>query len=566
MSFISVDNLRYRYPNQIDLALDHVSFEIEKGEFIGIIGKNGSGKSSLCQSLNGLIPHFHKGAYGGQVIIDGKSVKETPISEMATICGMVFQNPFTQMTGSKLTVYEEVAFGLENLGIPRSEMIKRVEEALLLMDIPDLKHQSPFELSGGQMQRVAIASVMAMRPKLMIFDEPTSQLDPKGTEDVFKTIRKLSDEGITVIIVEHKIEKLAEYADRLLLMSDGKVIDFDQPKSLFTRINLKSHHVNPPIFINIIKQLGMDLSANGMPVTLDEAAAILKSKGETAAYPMVDHHEKITPASRISIQNVSFSYDKGKNVLQDINLEIGNQATAIIGQNGAGKSTLMKLLKGLIKPTQGTCFIDGINTKHSTAAKLSSKIGMVFQNPDDQIFKNTVFDEVAFGPRNHYGETTAKKLTNEALRRVGMIEKRDVNPYDLSFADRKLISIASILGMNPDIIIFDEPTLGQDSLGIATLKKIIESLISEKKTVLAILHDMDFAAEMFDRMVVMANGQVIKDGPAHAVFSTDDVLRKAHLEPPHISQLARRCGMSQPILNVDEFLRSYHPLDILKDC
>lgn len=555
MNFIKVEEIRYRYPHQGELALDHISFEVDKGEFVGVIGKNSAGKSTLCQALNGLVPHFHKGAYGGQVIIGDKNVKTASISELATVCGMVFQNPFTQMTGSKLTVYEEIAFGLENLGIDRTEMIKRIDEALALMEIEDIKHQSPFDLSGGQMQRVAIASVMAMRPQLMIFDEPTSQLDPKGTEDVFKTIRKLSDEGVTVIVVEHKVEKLAQYADRILLLSDGKVVDFDTPRKLFTRKDLLTFGVEPPVYADIMNKLGVKMPDGAAPVTLEEAADMLHLDDEKAADITNTHSNNIgIPEGLINIQQVSFAYEKDKTVLDRIDLTLGNQSTAIIGQNGAGKSTLMKLLKGLIKPTKGDCFIKEINTKDTTAAKLSAKIGMVFQNPDDQIFKSTVFDEIAFGPRNLYDESKAVQLANSAMKRVGMEDKSDVNPYDLSFADRKLIAIASILAMDPDIVIFDEPTLGQDSVGIANLKTIIHGLIEDGKTVLAILHDMDFAAEIFERIIVMTNGKVIKDGEPHVVFSDHDLLREAHLEPPHITQLAEKCGLNKTILTVDEFV------------
>ena len=218
MSMIEAKDLRYKYPMKDDLALDYLSFEIEEGEFIGIIGENGAGKSTLCQAVNGLVPHFHKGAYGGSIRVDGQTVKKSSVNELSLVAGLVFENPMTQMTGSKLTVYEEVAFGLENIGLPREQIINRVDRALALMDLTTVQDQSPFSLSGGQMQRVAIAGIMAMRPKIMIFDEPTSQLDPQGTNEVFRAIRKLSEEGITILVVSHKMELLANYADRILLM------------------------------------------------------------------------------------------------------------------------------------------------------------------------------------------------------------------------------------------------------------------------------------------------------------------------------------------------------------
>lgn len=273
MSIIKAEELRYKYPLQGALALDYISFEIEEGEFIGIIGENGAGKSTLCQSINGLVPHFHKGAYGGSIIVDGKKVKDTEVSELSTIAGMVFENPMTQITGAKLTVYEEVAFGLENIGLPRAQIIDRVGKALEVMDLLQVKDQSPFSLSGGQMQRVAIAGIMAMRPKIMLFDEPTSQLDPQGTTEVFEAIRKLSGEGITVVVVSHKVELLANFANRILLMHRGKKIDFDTPERVFARADLGEYHVRAPIYTEVIKSIrSQNLQPETVPVTLEKAA------------------------------------------------------------------------------------------------------------------------------------------------------------------------------------------------------------------------------------------------------------------------------------------------------
>ncbi|HET7578893.1 MAG TPA: ABC transporter ATP-binding protein [Bacillales bacterium] len=279
MSFIQAEALRYKYPMQESLALDHVSFEIEEGEFIGIIGENGAGKSTLCQAINGLVPHFHKGAYGGSIRVGGQVVKEAEVSELSTIAGLVFENPMTQMTGSKLTVYEEVAFGLENIGLPREQIIDRVDQALALMDLKAVNDQTPFALSGGQMQRVAIAGIIAMRPKIMLFDEPTSQLDPQGTTEVFRAIRKLSEEGVTVVVVTHKMELLANYADRILLMHRGKKIDFDTPERLFARTDLERYHVRAPIYTEVIKSIQQHQSET-VPVTLEKASKWLVSADE----------------------------------------------------------------------------------------------------------------------------------------------------------------------------------------------------------------------------------------------------------------------------------------------
>jgi energy-coupling factor transport system ATP-binding protein len=272
MKKVIVENLKYRYPSTENLALKGISFEVEEGELIGIVGRNLVGKSTLCQALVGLVPHFYKGAYSGRVEVSGINVLSSSISELAKYIGIVFQNPFTQITAAKLTVYEEIAFGLENMGIGRKEMINRIEYVLNLLDIYRYKDRNPFELSGGQMQRLAIASIIAMKPRIIVLDEPTSQLDPQGSEEVFKAVQNLSKEGVTIIMVEQKVEKVAQYANRVILMSDGKLVDFDVPQKVFSREDLLNYGVQPPVFTTISKLLNIKYKSSGLyPVTLDEA-------------------------------------------------------------------------------------------------------------------------------------------------------------------------------------------------------------------------------------------------------------------------------------------------------
>lgn len=276
MARLEVNNLKYRYPYTEHLALDGITCTIEPGEFIGIVGKNGSGKSTLCQAFTGLVPTFYRGAYGGSLKVDGVDVREVEVDDLCQKIGLVFQNPFNQVTGSKLTVYEEIAFGLENLGIPREEMHRRIRESMELLDIGRFTDRNPFDLSGGQMQRMAIASIIAMNPEVIILDEPTSQLDPQGSEEVFRAVQKLSQKGITVIMVEHKMEKIAAYSDRVMLLDDGKLIDFDTPQKVFSRDDLAEHGVQAPAFTRIGKGLGAKNPKTKLyPVTLEEAREAL---------------------------------------------------------------------------------------------------------------------------------------------------------------------------------------------------------------------------------------------------------------------------------------------------
>jgi len=279
MKKIIVEGLKYKYPLSDTLALDDLSFEVNEGEFIGIIGKNSAGKSTLCQALVGLVPHFYKGAYGGKVIVDGLEVKSHSIADIALKVGMVFQNPFTQVTGSKMSVYEEIAFGLENIGLPRSEIIERTDYVLDLLKIEQVKDHNPFDLSGGQMQRMAIASIIAMKPDILVLDEPTSQLDPAGSEEVFSAIQNLSKQGITVILAEHKMEKVAQYCDRVLLLNDGKMVDLDSPAIVFSRKDLEDHGVRAPVFTRVCKALGVKKAdSDDYPVTLEDAEKVLRGR------------------------------------------------------------------------------------------------------------------------------------------------------------------------------------------------------------------------------------------------------------------------------------------------
>lgn len=279
MAEIKVENLKYRYPDTEKLALDGITCDIKPGEFIGVIGRNGSGKSTFCQALLGLVPNFYRGAYGGKVFVDDVEVRNVEVDELCQKVGMVFQNPFNQVTGSKLSVYEEIAFGLENFGIPRDEMKRRIDDSLELLDIAKYKDRAPFDLSGGQMQRMAIASIIAMRPEVIVLDEPTSQLDPQGSEEVFKAVAKLSQKGITVIMVEHKIEKIAAYSDRVMLLDDGKLVDINTPQEIFSRDDLMEHGVSAPAYTRICKELGLKVPGTDYyPVTLEEARELLACK------------------------------------------------------------------------------------------------------------------------------------------------------------------------------------------------------------------------------------------------------------------------------------------------
>ncbi len=576
MSLIEVKDLKYRYPGTTELALDGVSFTVEKGEFIGIAGENGAGKSSLSQALLGLIPQFYKGAYGGSVTICGMDARSTPVSELCRHVGLVFQNPFNQLSGAKDTVYDEVGYGLQNLGFPPEEIRTRVESVLRCFGIWEYRDRNPFDLSGGQLQRVAICSVLAMNPDVLILDEPTSQLDPEGSEEVFHTVDELTKMGITIIMIEQKIEKLAGYCDRALLMHQGHVVDYDTPRKIFSREDLYDLGVNPPAYTRFARANALAFEDGTLPVTHAETLELVKASGADRATLIaslrgmtagVQMESMVTQAgagtapqagaeavaaevsastssnhasanATFQVQDLRFSYVKGREVLHGLNLALDHRPTAIIGQNGAGKTTLVRVLKGLLKPDSGEIRYQGENLETKTVAELASRVGYVFQNPDDQIFKYQVLEEVMFGPLNiGMSQQEAEASAHEALRMVGLDEKAGENPYDLELSDRKMVAIASVLAMNTDVIILDEPTIAQSWNGREKIREIIQTQAAQGKLVIAILHDMDFVANSFARVIAMAHGEILADGTPAEVFRNHPVLEKAALAAPPLYEL-----------------------------
>lgn len=557
MALIEVTNLKYRYPHTENLALDGIDFKVEKGQFIGIAGENKAGKSTLCQAFAGLVPTMFRGAYGGKLLIDGVEAAKTPIAELCQKVGLVFQNPFNQLSGAKDTVFEEIAFGLQNLGIPREEIFKRVEENLKLLDIEEYRDRNPFDLSGGQTQRVAIASILAMEPQVIVLDEPTSQLDPQGSEEVFRVVEKLAKTGITIIMVEQKMEKLASYCDKILLLHKGKQIAYDTPERIFSRDDLEELGVKPPVYTQVCRALEVSRIEGEdrlYPVTLAQMERLRDQFPPTlTGRTFVNGEQEIDGQAVFQIQDLKFHYLPDIPVIEHLDLCLDARPTAIIGQNGAGKTTLVKLLKGLLKPNAGNIFFEDEDISQKTVAQLAGKVGYVFQNPDDQIFKNRVMEEVMVGPLNlGKSREEAQKLAADALEMVGLTDAAEENPYDLDLSERKMVAIASVVAMDTKVLILDEPTIAQDANGRVVLGRIVQTLSKKGKFVLAILHDMDFVAEYFERVIIMAHGKVLSDGLGEKVFYEKESLLKARLEQPHTTRLCERLGYEGAFLTAED--------------
>jgi energy-coupling factor transporter ATP-binding protein EcfA2 len=476
------------------------------------------------------------------VTVDGIAAATTPTAELCKKVGLIFQNPFNQLSGAKDTVWDEVAFGLENFGVPAEQIHERLDKVLHQLDIWQFREKNPFDLSGGQIQRVAIASVLAMEPEILLLDEPTSQLDPQGSEEVFHTVELLAQTGITIFMIEQKMEKLASYCDKILLLHEGKQIAFDTPEKIFSRPDLAELGICPPYVTRYCVEQHIFRPDGTYPVVVEDVKEALKrDKERKVTLPqLADTVLAEAPENRFDVRNLKFSYTEDHPIFENFQLSLDQRPTAIIGQNGAGKTTLVRLLKGLLKPSAGTILYQGEDISRRTVASLAGQVGYVFQNPDDQIFKYKVIDEVMFGPLNiGMPKEKAMEKAMEALALTELTPYAGENPYDLELSQRKLVAIASVLAMDTDVIILDEPTIAQDYSGKEIIRNIIASLSEQGKLVLAILHDMDFVAQCFSRVVVLAHGQLLADGTPSEVFVQEDVLKKAALDMPHPLQLRK---------------------------
>lgn len=561
---------RYKTGDFVQQALDKVSLNLRDSEFVAILGPSGSGKTTLLNIIGGLDRYDD-----GDLVINGISTRQYKDRDWDSYrnhtIGFVFQS-YNLIPHQ--TILSNVELALTISGIGKADRRERARKALEKVGLGEHINKKPNQLSGGQMQRVAIASVLVMRPDVMILDEPTSQLDPEGSDEVFKAVETLTGSGITILMIEQKIEKLAAYCDRILLLHKGKQIAFDTPQKVFSMPDLKDYGIQAPAFTRICKAEGVTLADGTYPVTVEEAAGLLREKrlgapacadgGECAQRAAgAESAQAGGPAESVGscdeqfcIENLDFSYLADVPVLKNLNMKLEKRPTAIIGQNGAGKTTLVKLLKGLLKPVSGSIYFHGEDISGKTVAMLAGNVGYVFQNPDDQIFKYNVMDEILFGPLNiGMDAERAKKEAERALKLTGLTGKEKENPYDLELYERKMTAIASVLAMDTDVLILDEPTIAQDWKGRQIIGGIIRSLSERGKLVIAILHDMDFVAENFKRVIIMAHGQVLADGTAKEVFAQEEALKKARLQKPYVMQLCEALGYEKSYLTVEELLK-----------
>lgn len=476
------------------MVLKHLDLDIMRGEFVGIMGPTGAGKSTLCYCTNGLIPLKQRGWIKGDVEVFGRSTRD-PGTSMGTLgrrVGLVFQDPETQFI--MMTVEDEIALGLENLGLPRAEIRERIQWALHLVGLDGFEPRVPDELSGGQKQRVAIAAIMAMRPEILVLDEPTSDLDPVGKREIFELLEKIRrDFDLTILLVSHETDKIFQFCDRVIVLVDGQIIFEGIPTELAKQPQLA-------------RAAGIYIPG----VTFQETYAARKPEFQGSQSPG-------SPEAVFTLEQVTFTYPTGSRALDNVSLEVSRGGfVAVIGANGSGKTTLIKHFMGLLHPQQGVARLLGREVSSYTAKEIASRVGFCFQDPDHQLFKNTIREEIEFGLKNlglPSDEIEQRYTTMVQLFDLEKFAKHYESTLYVSKGVRQRLALASVLVLEPEILIIDEPTTGQDFLMIEEFMKILEGLRRQGKTIIIVTHDPRVIAHYARTVVVMSGGKVVARVP-----------------------------------------------------
>lgn len=569
-----VENLHYAYPpltpgGKPIPVLKGVNLHVRRGEFLALMGPTGAGKTTLCLTLNGILPHLRGGTFQGKVIVAGMDTSQHSPGEMSRQVGLVFQDPESQLFN--MTVEDEVAFGLESLGLSPAEMEERIAWALEVVRLQGLRKRHPLQLSGGQKKRLAIATVLAMRPQVLVLDEPVTGLDPLGRHEVLSVVEQLKNESeTTIIMVEQDAEAVMAWADRVVIMEGGRLVLEGPPRQVFSQVEtLHNWSLAVPQMCELAHLLNQRQGSSFHFITEDEACSALAGELQPdTQYPMPDIQFPTSnfPSPRhspaVEVEDLWYRYHDGPLALAgiDLSLEAGG-FLAIIGQNGSGKTTLVKHFNGLLRPTRGRVLILGQDTAGQSVGQLARKVGYLFQNPDHQIFSSTVKEEVAFGPRNlGFPRWEVMARTAEALALFNLECWADTPPAILGYGLRRLVTLAAVWAMRPQVLILDEPTVGLDWHSTRTLMAELTNLNRQGHTIILVTHDMKLVAEFASKVLVLNDGQVLAWGSPRQVFQQEAILRQAFLAPPPITALARRMrpyGFKGDSLTVQEFYQEY---------
>ena len=552
MSFINVKGLSHKFNikdkdgNKIgeNWAIKDVDFMADKGEIIAILGRNGSGKSTFARHLNGLlVPHE------GSIVIGGKNLAQvTELTSIRRQVGMVFQNPDNQIVGN--TLAEDIGFGLENLGIASEDIWNKIDEMLELTGLTAYKYANTSRISGGQKQRLAMASAMAMTPECIVLDEATSMLDPQGAKDMQELVQRLNREKkITIIMVTHRIAEALK-ADRVYILDDSRIVAEGKPGDVFTDVDrLKSYGLEIPV--DMKRKVGIPIDIcykyknQQMQINQDKS---VEQNYKAAGGSATDNTDRCI----VELQKVSYSYVNGNETFQalsDADLKIyEGQVVAVIGQTGSGKSTLLQLINKLIVPQSGKVYLYGTDVQRVRNIKdIRRRIGYVFQFPESQLFENTVLKDVMYGPLNFgMSKSEAEDSARKALELVGVPEKyAEYSPFELSGGLKKRVAIAGILAYEPDVLILDEPACGLDGESREQLWNLIRKLNRDKNvTIILVSHDMEDVYEMSERVLLMDCGKIVYDGGTGEFFEDRSLLEQYGIDVPDGAKMQRAIGYS----------------------
>ena len=553
-TIIKLDDVSFSYGHEAQNALDHVSLAIEKGEFVGVIGPSGAGKSTLAAVMSGAIPHHYTGQLFGATLVDDRDTCEITLTDISRVVGSVLQDIDAQMVAP--IVEDEMLFGLENFGIPHDQIEERISQTLTTVGISDLRHREIATLSGGQKQKVAIAAIIAMAPNVLVLDEPTAALDPASSTLVFDTLRQINREhGITVVVIEQKVALLSKYCSRVLVMADGKLAIDGEPHQVFAHASeLRQMGVDSPRvarIANSLAEVGLLPSDQAPCLNVSEAHQLISSlladatsKDAPADVPETSPHIPAVPRGVnqepvVELTDVTFAYPHGGASVSNLNMCVyPGELVGIIGQNGAGKTTLTKLLNGLLHPASGTVRMAGMNTADVPTSAIAAKCATLFQNPDRQLCRDTVLDEVAFGLELHgVGTDEARQRARVAAERFGL--PLDESPFSLSRGQRQMVALASVVVLDPQVVLLDEPTSGLDYRECMTVMETVSEMAERGCAVIMVCHDMEVVSDFAQRLVVMADGRILERGDANRIFADDALMRAAYVEPPQVVALSK---------------------------
>ena len=554
---ISFKNFSFQYRAQKKPTLKEINLDIYPGERVLIAGPSGCGKSTLAGCINGLNPFSNPGEFTGELIVDGVDAPRSSIFQLSAHVGTVLQDPDGQFIG--LTVGEDIAFALENSCMPQDEMHEITRHAAELVGIQDHLDFAPHELSGGQKQRVSLAGVMVDQVKILLFDEPLANLDPATGKQTIELIDEIQEKtDTTVVIIEHRLEDvLWRDVDRIVLMSDGKILADLHPDELLSTRLLEENGIREPLYLTALRYAGVELVSAKKPahvgsIVIDEADR-KKMTDWFWSRPAAEAEKEHEPL--LEVRNLTFGYERGKQTLRDVSLTIHKgEMVSIVGKNGAGKSTFSKLVCGFETPDQGEILFQGKDLLQENIRHRAKHIGYVMQNPNQMISKTMIFDEVALGLRNMgKSEEEIREKVEETLKVCGLFPFRNWPVSALSFGQKKRVTIASVLVQDPELIILDEPTAGQDFRHYTEIMEFLRGLNEKGVTVVMITHDMHLMLEYTPRALVFADGRLIADRSAAAVLCDPELIHQAALKETSLFTLANQLGISP----AEEFVQRF---------